>query len=75
MTDEPVLISVVKLQVRKLKLSVLNKSDVVDEDIMISNLPLLFADGYPTCLEKFTLVSSYVGCSQCMLSLVSTFYM
>ena len=30
---------------------------VSNEAIMISNLPLLFADGYPTCLEKFTLVS------------------
>lgn len=28
----------------------------VEEGSMISNLPLLFADGYPTSLEKITLV-------------------
>ncbi|PNF19676.1 hypothetical protein B7P43_G16063 [Cryptotermes secundus] len=56
MTDEsPLLISLVKLQVRKLKLGGFNLSGISDEEIMISNLPLLFADGYPTCLEKFTL--------------------
>ena len=27
-----------------------------EEGSMISNLPLLFASGYPTCLEKITLV-------------------
>jgi hypothetical protein len=71
MTDESVLISLVKLQVRKLKLDGYNLSDISDEEIMISNLPLLFADGYPTCLEKFTLVSIYicVGCSQSILSI------
>jgi hypothetical protein len=57
MTDESLLISLVKLQVRKLKLGGFNLSGISDEEIMISNLPLLFADGYPTCLEKFTLVS------------------
>lgn len=61
MTDEsPLLISLVKLQVRKLKLGGFNLSGISDEEIMISNLPLLFADGYPTCLEKFTLVSIYI---------------
>jgi hypothetical protein len=57
MTDESALISQVKFQVRKLKLCGFNPSGVSDEEIMISNLPLLFADGYPACLEKFTLVS------------------
>jgi hypothetical protein len=60
MTDESVLISLVKLQVTKLKLGGFNLSGISDEEIMISNLPLLFADGYPTCLEKFTLVSIYI---------------
>jgi hypothetical protein len=59
MTDESVLISLVKLQERKLKLGDFNLSGISDEEIMISNLPLLFANGYPTCLEKFTLVSIY----------------
>lgn len=27
-----------------------------EESSMVSNLPLLFADGYPTSLEKITLV-------------------
>ena len=29
----------------------------VEEGSMISNLPLLFADGYPTSLDKITLVN------------------
>lgn len=32
-----------------------------DEDSMVSNLPLLFADGYPTSLEKITMVN-YIFC-------------
>jgi hypothetical protein len=57
MTDEALIIRLVKLQVKKLKLGGFNLRENLDEEIMISNLPLLFADGYPTCLEKVTLVS------------------
>lgn len=32
----------------------------VEENSMISNLPLLFAEGYPTSLEKITMVSEIV---------------
>jgi len=70
MTDESV-ISLVKLQVKKLELGGFRLRDNLDEGIMISNLPLLFADGYPTCLEKVTLVSIFilfvhgVCCSMC----------
>lgn len=60
MTDESVIISLVKLQLRKLKLGGFNLRENLDEGIMISNLPLLFADGYPTCLEKVTLVSTCI---------------
>jgi hypothetical protein len=60
MTDESVIISLVKLKVKKLKLGGFNVRDNLDEEIMISNLPLLFADGYPTCLEKVTLVSIFI---------------
>jgi len=59
MTDESV-ISLVKLQVTKLELGGFRLCDNLDEGIMISNLPLLFADGYPTCLEKVTLVSIFM---------------
>lgn len=31
----------------------------VEEGSMISNLPLLFADGYPTSLDKITLVYTH----------------
>ncbi|XP_021922456.1 uncharacterized protein LOC110831127 isoform X3 [Zootermopsis nevadensis] len=55
MTDESVLSSLVKFRVTKLKLGGSNLNDISDEEMMISNLPLLFANGYPTCLEKFTL--------------------
>ncbi|XP_069692758.1 uncharacterized protein ova [Periplaneta americana] len=55
MSDESVLIGLVTLQVKKLKLGGYSVSDISNDAIMISNLPLLFADGYPTCLEKFTL--------------------
>lgn len=55
MTDEALIIRLVKLQVKKLKLGGFNLRENLDEEIMISNLPLLFADGYPTCLEKVTL--------------------
>lgn len=35
-----------------------------DEGSMVSNLPLLFANGYPTSLEKITMVHSlhYIFC-------------
>lgn len=33
----------------------------VEEGSMISNLPLLFVDGYPTSLDKITLVNIYFG--------------
>jgi hypothetical protein len=73
MTDESVLIGLVKLQLRKVKLGCLNLTEISDEEIMISNLPLLFADGYPTCLEKITLVSIYLlavhGAFCCLLVL------
>jgi len=59
MTDESV-ISLVKLQVKKLELGGFQLCENLDEGIMISNLPLLFADGYPTCLEKVTLVSIFI---------------
>jgi hypothetical protein len=59
MTDESV-ISLVKLQVKKLELGSYRLCENLDEGIMISNLPLLFADGYPTCLEKVTLVSIFM---------------
>lgn len=67
MTDESVLSSLVKFRVTKLKLGGSNLNDISDEEMMISNLPLLFANGYPTCLEKFTLVSIYmlVVCRAC----------
>jgi hypothetical protein len=59
MTDESV-ISLVKLQLKKLELGGSRLCENLDEGIMISNLPLLFADGYPTCLEKVTLVSIFI---------------
>jgi hypothetical protein len=59
MTDKPV-ITPVKLQVKQLELGGFRQNDNLDERIMISNLPLLFADGYPTCLEKVTLVSMFI---------------
>jgi hypothetical protein len=59
MTDESV-ISLFKLQVKKLKFGGFRLREDLDEAIMISNLPLLFADGYPTCLEKVTLVSIFI---------------
>lgn len=59
MTDESV-ISLFKLQVKKLELGGFRLCENLDEGIMISNLPLLFADGYPTCLEKVTLVSIFI---------------
>jgi hypothetical protein len=71
MTDESV-ISLVKLEVKKLELGGFRQRGNLDEGIMISNLPLLFADGYPTCLEKVTLVSMFI-CSWCMLFHVSSF--
>jgi len=69
MTDESV-ISLVKLQVKKLDLGGFRLCENLDEGIMISNLPLLFADGYPTCLEKVTLVSIrilFVRCVCCSI--------
>jgi hypothetical protein len=60
MTDESVPTNLVKLQVRRQQLGGVNLSDISEDEIMISNLPLLFANGYPTCLEKFTLVSVYM---------------
>jgi len=59
MTDESV-INLFKLQVKKLELGGCRLRDNLDEEIMISNLPLLFADGYPTCLEKVTQVSTLI---------------
>jgi len=59
MTDESV-INLFKLEVKKLELGGFRLCDNLDEEIMISNLPLLFADGYPTCLEKVTLVSIFL---------------
>jgi hypothetical protein len=59
MTDES-LMSLVKLKVKKLELGGFRFFENLDEGIMISNLPLLFADGYPTCLEKVTLVSIFI---------------
>ena len=52
MTDDQI-----KLEEKDDTSGVLDLSVISNEAIMISNLPLLFADGYPTCLEKFTLVS------------------
>jgi hypothetical protein len=59
MTDESV-ISLLKLQLKKLELGCFRLCENLDEGIMISNLPLLFADGYPTCLEKVTLVRIFI---------------
>jgi hypothetical protein len=59
MTDESV-INLFKLQVKKLEFGGFRLCENLDEGIMISNLPLLFADGYPTCLEKVTLVSIFI---------------
>lgn len=39
-----------------------------EEGSMVSNLPLLFANGYPTSLEKITMVYNYITCNSfCVL--------